>query len=247
MLESNTSTASMVVVGNEILSGKVADSNSSFLARQLRSVGVSLERIIVIPDDVATIAEIVRDHAGRYAHVFTSGGVGPTHDDLTIEGVARAFDRRVIVHEQLARVIEAALGVKPAAPYLKMAEVPEGAVLIEAEPGHFPTVLVENVYVLPGIPEIFEAKVMGLRERFRTQPFHLRQILVSENETRIAEYLNATLAEYPELMLGSYPKLADPEYRVRLTLESKDETYLEQALGDLIARMPAEYIVKVVR
>ena len=88
---------------------------------------------------------------------------------------------------------------------------------------------------------------MGLLERFRTQPFHLRQILVSATETRIAEYLNATLAAYPQLMLGSYPKLADPEYRVRLTLESKDEAYLENALTDLIARMPAEYIVKVVR
>jgi molybdenum cofactor synthesis domain-containing protein len=247
MSSGDTSTAAMVVIGNEILSGKVSDTNSSFLARQLRSVGVSLERIIVIPDEIETIARVVRDCADLYEHVFTSGGVGPTHDDMTIEGVARAFGVRVIVHQDLALAIEKALGKKPAEPYLKMAEVPEGATLIETEPGHFPTVLVRNVYVLPGIPEIFEAKVMGLRERFRTQPFHLRQILVSASETRIAEFLNATLAAYPRLMLGSYPKLADPEYRVRLTLESKDEAYLEQALTDLIARMPSEYIVKVVR
>jgi molybdenum cofactor synthesis domain-containing protein len=247
MSAGDTSTAAMVVIGNEILSGKVTDTNSAFLARQLRSVGVSLERIIVIPDDVDTIAHVVAKCADDYQHVFTSGGVGPTHDDVTIEGVARAFDLRVVVHEELAGAIEKALGRKPAEPYMKMAEVPDGAVLIETEPGHFPTVRVRNVYVLPGIPEIFEAKVTGLCERFRTQPFHLRQILVSASETRITEYLNATLAAYPRLMLGSYPKLADPEYRVRLTLESKDEAYLENALTDLIARMPSGYIVKVVR
>ena len=242
-----SSTAAMVVIGNEILSGKVTDTNSAFLARQLRSVGVSLERIIVIPDNVDTIARLVREYAGWFTYIFTSGGVGPTHDDITIEGIAKAFGRRVVIDPELAAIIEKAVGSKPAESYLKMAEVPEGADLIETEPGHFPTVVVENVYILPGIPEIFEAKVMGLLERFRTHPFHLRQILVSATETRIAEYLNATLAAYPELMLGSYPKLADPEYRVRLTLESKDEAYLENALTDLIARMPAEYIVKVVR
>jgi molybdenum cofactor synthesis domain-containing protein len=242
-----SSTAAMVVVGNEILSGKVADTNSPFLARQLRAAGVTLERVIVIPDDIGTIAEVVGDYAARYDHVFTSGGVGPTHDDMTIAGVALAFGRPVVVDDGLRRAIETAIGSKPGHPYMKMAEVPEGARLIETEPGHFPTVVVENVYVLPGIPEIFEAKILGLLERFRTQPFHLRQILCSASEGRIAEYLNATLAAFPDLMLGSYPKLSDPEYRVRLTLESKDEAYLEKALGDLIARMPADYIVRVVR
>lgn len=242
-----SSTAAMIVVGNEILSGKVTDTNSTFLARQLRDAGVTLERVIVIPDDVTTIAETVRDYAARYDYVFTSGGVGPTHDDMTIAGVAVAFDRSVVIHEGLRQAIETAVGPNPAHPYMKMAEVPDGACLVETEPGHFPTVLVENVYVLPGIPEIFEGKVSGLLERFRTRPFHLRQILCSASEGRLAEYLNATLAAFPDLMLGSYPKLSDPEYRVRLTLESKDEAYLERALGDLIARMPAEYVVRVVR
>ena len=128
-----------------------------------------------------------------------------------------------------------------------MADGPEGADLIGTEPGHFPTVRVENVYVLPGSPEIFEAKINGLREHFQGRPFHLRQVLVNASEGRIAEFLNATLVAYPELMLGSYPKLSDPEYRVRLTLESRDEGYVERALADLMGRMPAEYIVKILR
>ena len=237
----------MVVIGNEILSGKVADTNSPFLARALRKVGVSLERVIVIPDDVGTIAAVVREYATLYDYVFTSGGVGPTHDDMTMAGVACAFDRPVIVHDELRSTIETAVGGTPDASYLKMAEVPEGSKLVETERGHFPTVQMENVYVLPGIPEIFEAKVAGLCDRFRSRPFHLRQVLVSASEARIAEFLNATLAAYPELMLGSYPKLADPEYRVRLTLESKDEAYVDSALKDLIGRMPPDYIVRVER
>jgi molybdenum cofactor synthesis domain-containing protein len=247
MAHGNTTTAAMVVIGNEILSGKVADSNSGFLARELRQAGVSLERIIVIPDDVPTIADVVRECSARYDHVFTSGGVGPTHDDMTIAGVARAFGRKIVIHDELAGAIERAIGRKPNPAYLKMAEVPDGAALITSDPGHFPTVQIENVYVLPGIPEIFEAKITSLRDRFASQPYHLRQILVAASEGRIADFLNATLAVYPDLMLGSYPKLADPEYQVKLTLESKDEAYVDRALDDLVGRIPSEYIVRILR
>ena len=240
-------TAAMVVIGNEILSGKVADSNSYFLARALRAAGVVLARIVVVADDVETIGEVVRECADRYDLVFTSGGIGPTHDDMTMDGIARAFARRVVHHPDLRAAIERAVGNRPASAYLKMAEVPEGATLVDAANDGFPTVVVENVHVLPGIPEIFEAKVRALCDTFRTRPFHVRQILLSANEASIADHLYATLAQFPDLLLGSYPKLSDPEYRVRLTLESKDEAYVDDALNDLIARLPAEYIVRVER
>jgi len=111
----------------------------------------------------------------------------------------------------------------------------------------FPAVMVRNVYILPGIPEMFESQIRHLAERFRGQPFYMRQVLVSEPETSIAEHLDATLSAFPELMLGSYPKLSNPDYKVRLTLESKDETYLERALEDLVARMPKGFIIKIER
>ena len=128
-----------------------------------------------------------------------------------------------------------------------MARIPEGAELIVDDKLAFPTVVVGNVYVLPGIPELFESKIVSLRERFRARPYFLRQVLVRENETRIAEFLDATLAAFPELLLGSYPKLTDPDYRVRLTLESKDEAYLERALADLVARLPDGCVLRVER
>ncbi len=240
-------TAAMVVIGNEILSGKVVDSNSPYLARELRAAGVGLERILVIPDDIDVIAETVRNCAREYDLVFTSGGVGPTHDDMTIAGVAKGFAVEVVVDPQLRAVIEKVGGGKPSASFLKMAEVPRGAQLVVGGGRHFPTVVIDNVYILPGIPEIFEAKVAALSGRFRTEPFYLRQILVSADETAIADYLSATLDAFPDLLLGSYPKLANPRYRVRLTLESKDERYLDRALDDLVGRMPEGYIVKIER
>lgn len=244
--DSVTKTAAMVVIGNEILSGKVTDSNSPFLAKALRAAGVSLERIVVIPDDVALIGETVAANAAMFDYVFTSGGVGPTHDDLTMDGIAAGFGVDVIEHAELREMIAKAVGDTLSESHLKMAQVPDGAELV-GDHKYFPTVRMRNVYVLPGIPEIFEAKIQGLRDRFEGAPFHLRQILVSVGETRIADYLNETLVRFPELMLGSYPKFANEEYSVRLTLESKNEEYLEAALEDLVGRMPESYIVEVVR
>jgi molybdenum cofactor synthesis domain-containing protein len=247
MSEATTTRAAIIVIGNEILSGKITDSNSGFLARELRRMGVSLERIVVIPDVVAVIAATVRGAAAEFDLVFTSGGVGPTHDDLTIAGIAEAFGCPVVQHARLRAAIERVGGDNPGAAMLKMAEVPEGAELVGDEGDIFPTVRIRNVYVLPGVPEIFEAKVRALGERFRSAPYHLRQIYVSAYETAIAEHLDATLAAFPELLLGSYPKLGHPEYKVRLTLESKDESYLDRALSDLIARMPPGFIVRIER
>ncbi len=239
-------TAAMVVIGNEILSGKVRDSNSPFLASQLRELGVSLERMVTIPDDVEIIARTVREYSEAWDHVFTSGGVGPTHDDVTIEGIAQAFGVGVERHPVLEDMIRRAVGERVTDVHLKMAEVPAGATLVDPDEVPFPTATIGNVYILPGIPELFEAKILAMRERFRSRPYHLRQVLVARSESQIAAFLDATLAAFPQLMLGSYPKLADPEYQVRLTLESKDEAYVEQALADLVARMPHGFVVKVV-
>jgi molybdenum cofactor synthesis domain-containing protein len=247
MDERKTTRAAMVVIGNEILSGKIVDSNSGFLAREMRRMGVSLERIVVIPDVIDVIAQTVRAAAAEFDIVFTSGGVGPTHDDLTIAGIAAAFERPVVEHPKLRAAIERVAGANPGQAMLKMAEVPEGSELVGEEADFFPTVHIANVFVLPGIPEIFEAKVRALGGRFRSSPYHLRQVYVSAYETAIAEHLDATLTAFPELLLGSYPKLSDPEYKVRLTLESKNESYLERALADLVGRMPPGFIVKIER
>jgi len=238
-------TAGIVIIGNEILSGKVTDTNSPFMSRELRSIGVTLERITTIPDEVETIGATVKLFAESFDIVFTSGGVGPTHDDVTMEGVARAFGRKVVRHPELDKKLREYLGKNANEARMRMADVPDGAELIVDARLGFPTIKCENVYILPGIPEILEQKFHSLADRFSAEPYHLRMVFTRDGEGSIAEHLNATVAKFPALMLGSYPKLGDPEYSVKLTLESKDQAYVEAALAHLLSLLPQETVVRV--
>ena len=236
--------AGIIIIGNEILSGKVADTNAPFLTRELRGLGVDLKRILTIPDDLDEIAAAVREFRPRYDVVFTSGGVGPTHDDVTMEGIALGFGRRVIRHPIIESRLREFYKDHVNDARLKMAEVPEGAELLVDGRLGFPTVKCENFYILPGIPELFEQKFETLKERFAATPYTLRVVYTREGEGSIAEHLNATLAAFPDLLLGSYPKLAHPEYSVKLTLESKDEAYVERALAHLLGLLPEAAVVR---
>jgi molybdenum cofactor synthesis domain-containing protein len=237
-------TAAMIVIGNEILSGKVDDTNSAFAARELRSIGVSLERILVIPDELDTIADAVRAYRSQYDVVFTSGGVGPTHDDVTIAGIARGLDRAVVSHPVLESTIRELVGSALNAAHLKMAQVPEGANPVFRGDLKFPVVQIENIFILPGIPEIFREKFSAMKELFAVDPYFLKVVYLRANESTIACFLDETVAAFPLLQLGSYPKLGDPEYHVRVTLESKDEQYVERALEHLVSRVPPGMIVR---
>ena len=238
-------TAGIVLIGNEILSGKIADANAAYLCRELRQLGVELRRISVIPDEVELIAREVAAHSREYDVVFTSGGVGPTHDDVTIEGVARAMGVGVVRHPLLVAALEGHDRDRLNDAHLKMTETPEGAELVGGEPLRFPTILMRNVYILPGVPEIFRAKFDALRERFRDEPIHLRNVFVSIGEGTLAEHLNELLTDFPLLLLGSYPEFSNPEYKVKVTLESRDPGYLDKALAELLRRLPPVAVVKV--
>jgi molybdenum cofactor synthesis domain-containing protein len=237
-------TAALIVIGNEILSGKVVDTNSTFLAQQLRGLGVSLARVLVIPDEIDTIAQAVRSMSSQVDVLFTSGGVGPTHDDVTIAGVARGLGRKVLRDPALEKMLREFFGDDVNDARLKMAEVVEGTELVFEGDLRFPTMRIENIYVLPGIPEIFREKFDAMRHRFAADPFHLRVIYSREMESTLAPFLNRTLENFPELLLGSYPKLNNPEYRVRITLESKDLAYLERAFDALMGMLPPGAVVR---
>jgi len=237
-------TAAVIVIGNEILSGKVGETNAAFLAQELRRIGVSLRRILVIPDELDEIAEAVRTYQQAFDILFTSGGVGPTHDDVTIAGIAQGLGRRVIRHPLLEQKIREFSGERINEARLKMAEVPEGAELVFEGNVSFPTIQLANIYILPGIPEIFREKFVALKSRFAVDPYFLRVIYTRAIESTIAGSLNATLAAFPLLQLGSYPKLSDPEYRVRVTLESKDQDYVNRAFEHLVQQLSPELIVR---
>jgi molybdenum cofactor synthesis domain-containing protein len=237
-------TAGILVIGNEILSGKTVDENSPYLARELRELGVDVRRIVVIPDETAVIAAETRALSSSCDYVFTTGGVGPTHDDLTMEGVAQAFGRKL---ERRAELVSALAVLYPREflePNLRMADVPEGARL-EGASLVFPVIAVENVYIFPGVPEILKRKFDRIRELFREAPYCLREIYLRDDEGRVAPALHRVLDRFPELLLGSYPYLDNPDYSIKITLESKDGSYLEQASEMLLEELSRIHVKPV--
>ena len=240
-----TMTAGILIIGNEILSGKVQDANSPYLCRELRDLGVEVRRVSAIPDEVDIIAAEAVAFSAAYDIVMTTGGVGPTHDDVTVEGVAKGLGLRVVVHPDLERVIHKLYPGRVNSARLRLAKVPEGAELLGQPDLVFPVVLVKNIYIFPGVPEILIQKFNGIKERFRDAPFFLKTVFVTDGEGAIAEHLNTVIREFPALLLGSYPELNHPDYRVKLTLESKDPAYLNKALKLLVSLLSASSIAKV--
>ena len=238
-------TAAIVVIGNEILTGKSEDRNATFLIGELYNLGVSLRRIVVIPDDLEDIAATVRECSERFDHVFTSGGVGPTHDDVTIEGIARAFNRRVVRHPELAAMIRGYFGDEVDEKRLRMADTPEGARLIREGEMRWPVLAMENVIILPGVPELFRSKFEAIRELFRAAPFYASAIYTREDEFDIAPRLDSVAAEHPNVEIGSYPTFTRDDYRVKITVESKEKVSVERAVAALLELLDPAALFRV--
>ena len=237
-------TAAIVVIGNEILTGKSPDKNASFLIEQLHQLGVALRRVVIIPDELDTIAQAVRECAGSFDYVFTSGGVGPTHDDVTIAGVALAFDRPVIRHPQLEAMLRSYFGDGVDEARLRLADTPAGSSLLYDNGMRWPVLVTENVFVLPGVPDLFRSKFEAIRERFRAAPFFVATVYTREDEFDITPRLDRIAAEYPNVEIGPYPNFAGEEYRVKLTIESKEAAAVEQVRAALLALLDPSAIVR---
>jgi molybdenum cofactor synthesis domain-containing protein len=227
-------TAAVVVIGNEILTGKSEDKNASYLIGELYKLGVALRRVVVIADDVTEIARAVRECAADFDYVFTSGGVGPTHDDVTIEGVARAFDRPVVRVPELEAMLRSYFGEGVNEARLRMADAPDGSQLIKAAGLRWPVLATENVYVLPGVPELFRSKFEAIRERFRGDPYYVGAVYTREDEFDIAPRLDRVAANHPDVDIGSYPTFTREDYRVKVTIESKVEAAVDRARSELL-------------
>jgi molybdenum cofactor synthesis domain-containing protein len=230
-------TAAILIIGDEILSGKTTDENARFLIGELRALGVALRRVLVIPDVVDEIAASVRELSAGYTHVFTSGGVGPTHDDLTMEGVARAFSTTVTRHPELEHLLRTYYGERLQERDLRMADVPHGVTLHRGAQSQWPVIAMKNVFILPGVPEIFRKKFVAIREQFRNAPFHLTCVFSVDEEGKIAGHLDAVAAGFPDVAIGSYPRFVADGWKVKITLESKDSERVKKATGALVELM----------
>lgn len=238
-------TAAIVLIGDELLSGKVRDVNAEYLIPRLRALGVALRRVAIVPDERAAIEDEVRRAAALADVVFTSGGVGPTHDDVTIECIASAFGVPVVRHPELDAMLRQHFGERLRPDHLRMADVPEGTELIQGGELRWPVVKFRNVYILPGIPEIFRRKFDAIAERFRSGAFHLRCLYLNADEGSIAQALRDTQATHA-VAIGSYPRIdAGAEYRVRVTVESREPEPVNAAVDALVRGLPPESLVRV--
>ena len=240
-------TAAILLIGNELLSGKVDDENARYLLRELRTRGVAIGRIEIVPDDLEDIADSLRALSRRFEWVFTSGGVGPTHDDVTLPAVAAAFGRAMVRDPELEALIRERGGAGLHTRDLRMAEIPAGSRLEHGPRGSgisWPVIVVENVWVLPGVPSIFRRKFDAIRELFNGPPIHARAVYSALPEGAIADALDAVVAAFPTVDVGSYPHLDAVDYKVKITLDGRDQHLVDaatagllEALGSVVVRI----------
>ncbi len=240
MTEQQTVTAALLVIGNEILSGRTQDANLAHVAKALNEVGVQLVEARVVKDVEADIVAALDALRARYDHVITTGGIGPTHDDITARSVAKAFGRELArnpeAHRRLVAHYAQFDGLELNAARLRMADTPAGAELIDNPISAAPGFRVENVHVLAGVPSIMQAMLDGFRHDLRGgAPVRSRSVACNLGEGTVAAELTRLQARWPEVEIGSYPRFAGSGYRTAVVLRDSDEQRLGRVFDELCA------------
>ncbi|WP_367718681.1 competence/damage-inducible protein A [Nitratireductor sp. GISD-1A_MAKvit] len=227
-------TAAMVVIGDEILSGRTKDRNIGHLADMLTAVGVDLKEVRVVSDDESAIVEAVNALRARNTYVFTTGGIGPTHDDITADAIARAFGRPCVYDDKALTLLKehyARRGTEFSEARKRMARMPQGAEHIDNPISVAPGFRVENVYVMAGVPAIFQAMLDNVVPTLKTGAKLLSETIPSPHpEGAIGGPLGAVQAAHPETIIGSYPKYQDGSFWTEIVIRSRSRTALAEAL-----------------
>jgi molybdenum cofactor synthesis domain-containing protein len=230
-------TACVLIIGNEILSGRTQDANLAFLAQGLNDIGIRLREARVIADDTPTIVGTVNEVRRKFDYVFTTGGIGPTHDDITAPSIAEAFGVPLILHPEARRILESHYppgGLNEAR--LRMAQVPEGASLLPNPISRAPGFRIGNVFVLPGVPQIMQAIFNELKHRLKGgAKVFSRSISCTMGEGTIAKDLAALQARYADLEIGSYPYFRRSDFGVTLVVRGTERGRIAAAVEELKA------------
>lgn len=233
-----TPRAAVILIGNEILSGKTQDKNLSYLGIELASIGIRVERALVIRDETETIARAVNECRQAYDYVFTTGGIGPTHDDITSASVAVAFGVELIEDPEALRRLTSRYGGEVTPARRKMAQVPAGARLIDNDISQAPGFQLENVFVLAGIPEIARAMFESLKPELTGGPaIHSLSIDAFLSEGQIASALGEIDAEFPRVDVGSYPFMREGRFGVNVVARSTELSDVEAVIDRVEALM----------
>ena len=237
--------AAAVIIGNEVLTAKVQDLNGPLLIRRLRECGVPLRSVEVVPDEIDAIVDAVARARAKACHVFTSGGIGPTHDDVTVRAVAMALGRRVVRLAAMEALLRERYhdAVTPEA--LRLADAPEGTVLLTQEGTWYPVLAVEDIYLLPGVPQLFRLQLETVLKRLRGQPVYLSNLYLRLGEGAIAAVLDRVALDMPHVAIGSYPEF-DPakDYRVKVTVESAESAPVGEAVRRIREGLPVDAVLR---
>ncbi len=235
-------TAAMLVIGDEILSGRTRDANMHHLAGELTRAGIDLQEVRVVSDKRAAIVAAVQALSEAYDHVFTSGGIGPTHDDITAGSVAAAFDTPIGVRDDARRVLQAHYersGTELNEARLRMARIPEGATLIDNPVSAAPGFTLRNVHVMAGVPAIFNAMVQSVLPTLTGgTPVQSRTRRIDRAEGEIAGPLSRIAEAYPELSIGSYPFHLDGRHGSNVVIRGQDAGQVDAAMAQLGEAFP---------
>jgi molybdenum cofactor synthesis domain-containing protein len=244
--QTTASNAAALIIGNELLSGKTRDSNLFELARTLRALGVRLERVVMVCDEIDVIAQEVAQLSAAFDVVFTSGGVGVTHDDVTIDAVAKAFGVSTSMDAEVTALLRRTYGDRCSDAHLRMALVPDGAQLAATSEVPWPIIVMRNVWVLPGVPEVFRMKLSVIRSLLRgPTPLISRAVFTHLEETELKPLLEQIVVSHPLVEVGSYPKWFDPEYKTKVTFDARQEQSLDAALEEFLTLLPPETLQRV--
>ena len=231
--------AAMLVIGDEILSGRTRDANMHHLANTLTGIGIDLKEVRVVSDDADAITSAVRALSDGYDYVFTSGGIGPTHDDITADCVAAAFDAHIDIRDDARTILQAHYdrsGQELNAARLRMARIPDGATLIDNPISSAPGFKLGNVHVMAGVPKIFCAMVESVVATLQGgKPLLSRTLPVMRGEGDIAGPLGTFAEKYTDLSVGSYPFQKEGVYGSNLVVRGQDASQLDTALAELSA------------
>ncbi|MEX5727507.1 molybdenum cofactor synthesis domain-containing protein [Rhodovulum iodosum] len=234
--------AAMLVIGDEILSGRTRDSNMHFLAGELTKHGIRLAEVRVVPDIHERIVEALRALSAGHDLVFTSGGIGPTHDDITADAVAAAFGAAIDVREDARAVMQEyydRMGREMNEARLRMARIPEGAALIDNPISAAPGFTIGNVHVMAGVPSVFQAMVASVLPTLTGgAPLLSQNLNLGLAEGDIAGPLRALADEFPGLSIGSYPYQRDGVYGTNVVIRGEDGAQIDAAMGRLCALIP---------
>lgn len=228
--------ACMIVIGNEILSGRTQDKNLAWIAKQLNVLGIPLLEARVIPDDKAVIIGTVNAMRARYDYVFTSGGIGPTHDDITTECIAAAFGVKVVRNREAQAMLERHYDDKNMLneARLKMADTPEGVTLIANPVSAAPGYKISNVYVMAGVPSIFQAMFENIKHELKGGASILsRTVTAFVTEGNLAEKLGVIAGAAPDVEIGSYPFMKEGRLGTSLVVRGTDPARLDAIYGQI--------------